>query len=355
MKKRNLLGILILVMAVIFGACSINTASSSADNSTAGGVDPTEPIEIKIAHTSSETNMLHIGVLKFKEVAEAESNGRFVVNIFPNGQLASGDEGKADAVKNGVVQLSAVPTYTLGALANISEYGFCDIPYLFDNDQEIYDMFEEDFVQELGDRLLDSTGIKTYIPYTCGWVKIATNKNPIHSPADIKGLKIRTPNTDVYMEMIRSWGANPTPMNYSEVFTALQQGTVDGVIAAGTNFGPDKLAEVTKYMATVNPFPFVHVPIVNNAFYESLPDDLKVVFDHAMEEYVMETRRLHEIADAYVPEEVTALGMDVTVLNDEEFAAFKDASAYIKDQRVDQIGAEFLDKVTAVLEGYRSK
>jgi tripartite ATP-independent transporter DctP family solute receptor len=342
-RLRTVLAILV-VMALALDGCGTGFFILPVASAQSG-----ESFEIKIAHNSSETNPIHLGYKEFKRIAEEKSGGRFKVNIFPNAQLGSGDEANADMVKNGVVQMSAVPTYTLAGLANITEYKLFDVPYLFGSSEQIYKMMEGEIGQELLERLQVETGIKGNPPYVQGWVKISTKKKPVTTPDDVKGLKIRTSNSDFYIEMVKSWGANPTPMNYGEVFTALQQGTVDGIVTTTPLYVPDRLYEVQGYMATVNPVAIVHIPIVNNKFYERLPEDLKPVFDEAMNGYIKAVRQYHADAEASAISELRELGMEVNELTPEQRAVFADLSAYIKDSKADDIGREFLARVIATM------
>lgn len=357
MKRFHGVLAFLIVASLILAGCgggalssapAASAQSSAPASGSAGSEAPaasTGTYEVKIAHNSSETNPIHLGYEEFKRIAEEKSDGQMKVSIFPNAQLGSGDEANADMVKNGIVQMTAVPTYTLAALANIKEYKLCDVPYLFNSSDQIYTLMEGEIGQELLARPLNETGIRGNPPYVQGWVKLSTIKNSITTPDDIKGLKIRTSNSDFYIEMVKSWGANPTPMNYGEVFTALQQGTVDGIVTTTPLYVPDRLYEVQGHMATVNPLAIVHIPIVNNQFYEGLPEDMKSVFDEAMDGYIKAVRQYHADAEANAISELRELGMEVNELTPEQSAAFAELSAYIKDSKADDIGKEFLERV----------
>lgn len=224
-----------------------------------------------------------------------------------------------------------------------------DYPYLFENEEELYKVLDSDKFKELSQRLAEITGVKAYGGYNLGWVQISTNKNPINSPADLKGHKIRTMSSELQMKICEAFGANPTIVNYGEVFTACQQGTVDGIMTSTGLYVSDRFYEVQKYLACVRPIALLHVPIINNSWYESLPDDLKAIFDESMEIYLDGVRQYELDFEAAAVEELKAKGMEVREYTQEEIQAFKDASAKVVIDYADIAGQEIIDYVKDIL------
>jgi len=343
MRKTSLLLVMILILALVISGCTKKDAGNGEKAA------DTKIYEVKISHLASLTDPIQKGFEKFKEIIEAKSNGRFKVTIYGNKQISGSDRENAEKVQNNIVQMGSVPTFTLAALGGINQYKVFDYPYLFKNDDDIYKVMDGPIGTELSQKLIEKTGIKGYGAYSLGWVKVASNKQPIKSPEDIKKLKIRTVKSDLYMALVDAWGANPTPVNYGEVFTALQQGVVDGMMTTTGLYVSDRFYEVQKYMATVNPVSIVHIPIVNNEFYESLPDDLKVIFDESIDEYLDAVRQYEAEGERNAIKQLREKGMDVVELNPEQLKTFSDPALSLMDEKADLVGKDFLDKVKAEL------
>jgi len=345
MKSRNLLILLLVMSLVLVGGLSGCSQPSEEPSSGESDESSGETYEIRISHIASNTDPIHLGWEKFKETIEDKSDGRITVTILGNKQISNSNDEDAEKVQSNTVQMSSVPTYTLAALGSIDKYKLCDYPYLFKNDEEIYKIMDGEIGSELSQELIDKTGLKAYGAYSLGWVKISTNEKPIKAPEDLAGLKIRTTNSDLYMELIKSWGANATPVNYGELFTALQQGTVEGMVTTTGLYVSDRFYEVQDFMADVNPMAIVHVPVVNYEFYSSLPEDLQKVFDETMEIYLEEVRALEAKAEKDAIGQLREKGMEVTELTDDQKQVFMDAAAPILVDKADLVGADFIERI----------
>jgi tripartite ATP-independent transporter DctP family solute receptor len=348
-KVVSFLVILMILSLFTTGCGGQKVATSDSQKTDSEKADNEKVYEVKMCHLTSTGDPIHLGFMKFKELVEAKSQGRIKVTIFPNKQISNSDREQAEKVQQNIIQMTSTPTFTLAGLAGIDQYQIIDYPYLFKNDEDIYKVMDGPIGEELAKKLLDKTGIRAYKTYSLGWVKIGTTKKPINTPQDLKGLKIRTTNSNLYMDTMKACGASPTPVAYGEVYTALQQGTVDGMITTTGLFVSDRFYEVIKYMADINPFSITHVIIVNNDFYQSLPDDLKKVFDECMDEYTAYVRQLEA---QYEKDSIKALrdkGVQFTELTPEQKKLFIDLCSPIIDANADLVGKEFLDKVKAAL------
>lgn len=341
MKKYSILKLIsVLCVALLAISCAQKPAQSQEKKDN-------KVYEIKISHIASTGDAIDLGWKKFKEVIENKSDGRIKVTIFGNKQLSNSNREDAEKVQYNIVQMSSVPTYTLAFVANIREYQLCDFPYLFLNDAEIYKILDGPIGIELAEKLEQKIGIKALGSYSLGWVKIANTKRPITKPEDVKGLKIRTTEAELYIELIKAWGGAPTPMAFGEVYTALQQGTVDGMVTTTSLYITDRFYETLKYMTTVNPFSICHIPIVNMSWYNSLPDDLKQIFSESIfKEYLPYVR---ELEAKYEIEAIQWLrdkgGLEVLELTPEQLKPFIDASAHITKDKAHLIGEELMSRI----------
>ena len=305
--------------------------------------------DLRITHLTTTIDPIHQGFEFFKKTIEEKSNGRIKVTIYPNKQLSNSDNENAEKVQQNIVQMSSAPTSSLAAIGKINEYKVFDYAYLFDNNEELYKVIDSEIGEELSQMLEKKTGIKAFGGYNLGWCVISTNKGPIESPASLKGLKIRTMNADLMMEAIRAFGANPTIVNYGELFTACQQGTVDGMMTSTGLYVSDRFYEVQKYMGCTNAMPIFHIPMVNANWYNSLPPDLKKAFDETVPLYLEAVRKYEEEYEAAAIEKLRALGMEVKQYTPEEKKVFVDAAAYISKEKASIAGEEIVARVKAKL------
>ncbi|MCG8483988.1 MAG: TRAP transporter substrate-binding protein [Clostridia bacterium] len=339
MKKISVLLVILLLTSVAFVGCggSNTAAENEGENS--------EVYTIKIAELVTTENPSHIGLEYLGEQLREKSDGRFDLKIFPNGEISSSDREQVEMAQNNVMQMAVPPSFILSSMhPELKTFNIFDVPYLFTNEEDLYGFVESDMGKKMKEDVLEYTGLRMYGTYGGGKVKISTNSKPIKSPADLENLDIRVMKADTYVETVKAWGANPTPMAYSEVYTALQQGTVDGMMTRTMLYVSDGFTEVQKYMGTVDPSYLVFSPLVNNEWYESLPEDLQAIFDECMDDYVRHVGQLEAEAEKEALDIIRDRGVVVTEYTPEELQVFIDAAKPIWDGLADAVGGkEFLD------------
>lgn len=310
-----------------------------------GPASAAKPIELKISHIATEVDPIHMGWSFFKKTLEEKSGGQIKVTIFSNKVLSNSNNEDVEKVQTNIVQMTSAPTSSLAAIGNIKEYKAFDYAYLFENNDELYKVIDGPVGQELSAMLVQKTGIKALGGYNLGWCVVSTNKGPINSPADLKGQKIRTMSSDLQMEIIRAFGGNPVIVNYGELFTACQQGTVDGMMTSTGLYVSDRFYEVQKYMGATNAIGLLHVPLVNAAFYNGLSPELKKAFDETIPLYLEAVRKYEDEFEAAAIKELKSRGMQVKEYTAEEKKAFVDAAAYIMKDKADIAGKEIIDRI----------
>ena len=228
----------------------------------------------KFAHSQPLTSPRHRSMVFFKEILEKASGGRIKVEVFGGGVLGTESE-VMDMVKVGSLQGTRGGLF---AKAN-KKFLFYTLPFLFDDTKQVLKVMRGPFGDKIGE------GAKKngfYIPATGvagGFRQFTNNARPIQTPADIKGLKMRTPPIDSIVRTMKALGASPQSVPYKETYMALKTGVVDGQENPGSNITEMKFYEVQKYFTIVNyqvhPDPF----FVNLGWYKNLPNDLKNIFD----------------------------------------------------------------------------
>ncbi|MFH1676480.1 MAG: TRAP transporter substrate-binding protein [bacterium] len=252
-----------------------------------------KPVILRIAHTHTEAGLYYKGSVKFKELVEAGSKGRIVVEHFPNGQLGA-DKDIQEGVKLGTIELglSSSPVVSLDDYMKV-----LDAPYIFVGREHISKVMDG----EIGVRLakpLEAIGIKHLGYWENGFRHITNNKRAIVKPEDLGGIKLRVPQSPVRMNTFKAFGANPIAMPFTEVFGALQQGIIDGQENPLATIYQGSLYEVQKYLSlTSHVYSAVHL-LMNKKLYDSLPADLQKLLVDSGKETARFTRKLGAEADS---------------------------------------------------------
>ena len=246
MKKTiSLLMVLLMVFATM-------TACSSSSNQPADG-GQTEPsgevITIKVGHVLNESSPFHAASLKFQELVNERSGGSLNVEVYPSALLGN-DRELAEGLQMGTVDVSLSDSSTVTGFC--PELQMFSLPYLFKNSEHAYAVLDGEIGQKLLDLFHEKSGIIGLAWGENGWRQETNSKHPVTCADDMKGLKIRTMEISCHLDYWRSLGADPTPMAWTEVYTALQQGTVDGEENPVQTIYTQKVYEVQKYMSMTN-------------------------------------------------------------------------------------------------------
>ncbi|MBI9104943.1 MAG: TRAP transporter substrate-binding protein [Spirochaetales bacterium] len=274
MKKILILAVAVALLAG-FAFAGGQQDSPAGDN---GAAAEPETFVFKYAHTQSPNHPRSLSMDFFKDQLEKASNGRIEVELFYNGVLGKEAE-VLDMVKLGTVQGSR------GGLFERANKKFLiyTLPFMFNNTDQVQEVMFGPIGQEINAGAL-ANGL--YIPATGvagGFRNITNNVRPIETVADLDGLKMRTPPIDMTIKTFNAIGANPQQVAYTETYMALKTGVVDGQENPFSNIVDMKFYEAQKYLSLVNwqihPDPFY----VNPDWYNSLPEDLKAIFDSVAE------------------------------------------------------------------------
>ena len=306
------------------------------------------PKVIKFAHSENQIDLIQSPYLAytsvFKRIVESETNHKYEIEVFPNKQL--GDlRSMAEQVSRGIIEISG--GQNSGLMSSFDpNMQVSELPYAFPNTEIGRIVFNGWFGKQLADEVAAKSNIRmlSYLPsaFRC----FSNNVRPIHDPKDMKGLKMRTMETPIHMEMVRALGASPTPIAWSELYSALQTGVVDGEENAPYVVLLGNLQEVQKYYTLDNHLLNLALIIINEKFYQGLPEEDRRIFDYASRQAQLaflgvvtakESRDLKTIADA---------GVKIYTPNGEEFEKFRKATRepvmQLLKQKVDQ---EWIDKM----------
>lgn len=237
--------------------------------------------ELKLAHADSTdptVSRKQAQALAFASLVNSRSGGRLVVKVYGAGSLGAERE-YVEGIRAGTVEAGIAS----GVIANFfPSAAVTDIPFLFPTSQVAWDVMDGAFGDKLRALFLKETGMRALAFAEVGFRHFTNNVRPIKSPADLKGLKIRVQETPVYVNMLRAVGASPTPVAWTETYTALQTGVVDGQENPVGSILSGKIFEVQKYVTLDGHVYGVDWFIINEKFFKSLPADLQyIVLDSA--------------------------------------------------------------------------
>lgn len=284
MKKIIALTAVAAMVLSMAGCGSSNTTATTAAASgeTAAAASTEAPaagsVELKVAYADAEDSVFGKGAAAFAEKLEELSGGTMTCQMFPNGTLGSISE-VASMIQQGTCDVSPIVTSSLVDFC--PELGVFDLPFLFSD----YDDARTSINGEIGDYFkeqLAAQGMHVGSWMTMGF-RETTSSKPIESVADFKGLKIRTQSNEVHQAIFNSLGAAATVISFSELYTAMEQGTVDAQENPYVNIYSNAYYEVQKYLVETNHvFQFASL-LVSQSKYDSLTDEQKAWVDEAAE------------------------------------------------------------------------
>ena len=295
-----------------------------------------------VAVGASSNSLQGRSAAKFAEELQAKLGDAHTVEFYADGQL--GDEKELlQKLRLGTVQFTLVSSI----MTNVaSEFALFDMPFLVQSREHLKAIDKEIVQSELAPKA-EAGGLKVLSTWENGFRQITNNTRPINTPADLEGLKIRTPSSEWRVAMFKEWGANPTPMSFSEVFVALQTGTMDGQENPLTNITGANFQEVQKYLSMTG---HVYSPAYLTTGLETwtvLPADVSAAvleIAAAVQDWALAEG---EKADNELVDKVKAAGVEVNVADK---AAFIAASAPVYAAFAEQVagGAELVSRAQAL-------
>jgi C4-dicarboxylate-binding protein DctP len=301
-----------------------------------------QPIVIKFSHVVAENTPKGKGALKFKELAEARTGGKVRVEVYPSSSLFKDGE-EMEALQLGSVQMLAPSLAKFGPLG-VRAFEVFDLPYIFDDANELHKVTAGPVGAALFKRL-EEKGIVGLAYWDNGFKVMSANK-PIQGPADYKGLKMRIQSSKVLGDQMKSLGAIPQVMAFSEVYQALQTGVVDGTENPPSNFYTQKMQEVQKYLALTNHGYLGYAVITNKKFWDGLPADVRTQLDGAMKDA---TKFANDIASKENDDALEAVRKSgktqILVLTPQQKAELKKAMVAVHRENEGRVGKDTIAEV----------
>ncbi|KAB3529695.1 TRAP transporter substrate-binding protein [Alkaliphilus serpentinus] len=333
--------VFILVLGIVSGCNRGNSPTISNENTSNGGTENnSEKIVLKFAHDYTTNSPYHEAALKYKEILEEKTNGRIEVQIYPAQQLGSARE-MIEGMQMGTIEMVWTPTAKYAGFDQ--KLTVLDLPFIFPSEDIMWEALEGEIGQELMAGL-ETIGIKG-ISFNAEGYKHFTADKPIKGPDFFKGMKIRTMEAPVIMAQFKAWGANPVPIDFAEVYNALQQKVVDGQENPIISNHDMKFYEVQDWITVADHAYLTYFLAASNKWFESLPKDLQ----DAVVEAGIEMREIHKVMtneanEGYMKNMMNA-GTQVYYMTPEEIETLKELSKPVYVEFRDKIGGELIDKL----------
>jgi len=329
---------LVLLFIFILGLAGFNSSLALAQAKDQGE----KKIVLKLGHITSIDSPHVESARFFKKRVEELSGGRIEAQIYPSGQLGSQIQ-QLEAVKAGSLEM------TFSASTNLSTYNkmwsVFSLPYLLKDRDHMHRVLNDKQVKEILEKNAEENGFKILTYYFMGARSIINGKRPINNPKDLKGLKIRVMPDPILAESINAIGANGTPVSWGEVYSALQQGVIDGLEQSAPLYVDSKTYEVAKYYSLTEHFIIPTVNVMSLKIWNNFPEDIQDVILQAAKD---EEDNFLKIWDANEEKSIKILKNSGVKINQVDKDAFKMLVKPVYDKYTSQIGTDLVERIRQI-------
>ena len=332
----------LLTSAMLVAALLTGCGGASGEAQTRGAGTADEPLKIQLAHadTESEDGIHQKMAVLFQGYVSDLSGGTMEIEIVGNGQLG-GERDLVEGMQLGTIAMASTANMVLSNFD--PRFAVLDLPYLITDYETAYRVLDSDVIQDLQDSFAEQSGVRV-LAYGQGGFRQVIGNVAVNSLADMHGMKVRVPESDIYIDTFSALGANPTPLAYSETFTALQQGTVDAfeitpavVLSAGF-WEVCSDMNMTNHLFSPNPL------MISENLFQSLTEEQQDILTEAAAKAAADQRQWLEDGEADTMAQLEEKGMTINYPDLEELQnAVADSGLYEKYQET--IGADLFSAV----------
>jgi tripartite ATP-independent transporter DctP family solute receptor len=304
------------------------------------GISQEKQVVLKLGHAVAPEHPYHLGAVRYSDLVAQRTKGKVKIDVYPSTQLGN-ERDMVEGLQLGTIDLVVTSTGPLGGF--VPRMFVVDLPFLFRDRGHAYKVLDGPIGRELLDAF-SAKGIKGLAFWENGFRQMTNSVRPIEKPEDLRGIKIRTMENKVHLSAFRAFGASPTPMAWSEVYTALQQKTIDAQENPIAIIYFQKIYEVQKYLALTDHFYSPTPLLMSLKAFNNLPKNIqKIMLDTAMECATFERNLLRD-NEAKQLAEIKAKGMQVILPNKKPF---QDAVVPVYKEFESQFGKETIDRIIA--------
>lgn len=307
-------------------------------------------VVLRISHTTSETmdQGSQAWAVIFKEMVETGSDGAIEVRIL-GANAAGAEREQLEKAQAGINQMTINSEILMPSFFPPAR--ILGIPFLFRSDAVAWEVFDGPFGDEFKQGWRDSTGLRILGIFNAGFRSFLNSTKPVHSPADLEGLKIRTGENAAHIAMVRALGGSPVPISWSEVYTSLQQGVVDGMENPPGLAYSMRFHEHLNYLTLDRHLFSVHVAMINEATYEALSDEQKDLVLEAARTATTVARATVLLDERRALGDLEEAGIEIYAPTSEEYAEFRDLGRPPVEKMVrEDLGDEWVDKLLKAID-----
>jgi tripartite ATP-independent transporter DctP family solute receptor len=262
---------------------------------------------LKLAHEVAMDSTQHLAATRFAELVKERTNGAIEIKVYSNSTLGPAQQA-LNLMRGGSIEIIQSGSTTFNGL--VGETAALEMPFVFESSEHAYRVLDGKVGQGLLDKL-DPFGIKGLAFLENGWREVTNNRHPVRSVEDIKGLKIRTTPNPFHIQAFQLLGANPVPLAYAELYTALETGAVDAQEHPLPVLWAGKFYEVQKYLTLTSHAYSPLILVMNKPKFESLPADYRTILVQTAREVADYQRDLNAKQVAEIIAGVKEAGMEV--------------------------------------------
>ncbi|MBQ0139213.1 MAG: TRAP transporter substrate-binding protein [Kurthia sp.] len=344
-KKKWLLALLLVVTAVFMVACGDSKENSGANASDSSkGSENGDKKKLRISLGLNDQTPLYKSSVKFKELVEAESDS-LEVEVYHSGTIAD-DRSAIEMLQFGTLEITIPSTAPFTTF--VPEYGVFDLPFTLTSNEMVDSVLQGEFGDKLAAKA-ESQGVLQLAWWENGFRQLTNSKTPVEKLEDVKGLKIRTMENEIHLAAWKALGANPTPMAFTELFTAMQQKTIDGQENPYPTIFLEKYPEVQKYLTETNHVYSPFIFLISKKTWDGLSEEQQEIVRKAAIEAGEHNRDLSRETAKSALEELKKQ-MTFSELSSEELAKFKKAVEPVIEKYKSTIGEEFVKEYLAEVD-----
>lgn len=343
-RRRALIAFSMVLVISVFLVVGCGGKKSTTDASQETPAEQKPAYVMKLGHDQMPDSPHHKAALKFAQLVEERTNGGIKVEVYPSQQLGGSRE-MIEGMQLGTIEATVLAS---GKYAGFDmTVGILDLPFLFPSVEDAYRILDG----PIGDKILaclEDDGIKAVAYWSSGF-KHLTGNFPIQKPDDYKGKKIRVMENPILIAQFKALGADAIPIDFYELYNALQQGTVDGQENTLVAIYSHKLYEVQKYLVLSNHGMIPYIFAFSKGWYESLPEEYRTILkDTARELASWERAELHRVEKEEWLPVIKSSGINVTNMTADQFALFREKMGPVYETMagmLDDKGKEILDEL----------
>jgi tripartite ATP-independent transporter DctP family solute receptor len=305
---------------------------------------------LRLGFQNTVDHPVGLGLQRLGEIANKKSGGKITVRLFPGGALG-GDLQTVSALQGGTVDMTVLNT---GVLAGIDKNtAILDFPYLFNSEKEADSVVDGPAGKKLHEKLADK-GLIGLSYFENGFRQVTNSRRPINKAEDFQGLKLRVLQLPLFIDVFKELGANPVPLPFPEVYSALEQKVVDGQENPANTIYFSKLHEVQKYLSLTKHVFNPQSVLISKRTWDRLSQDEKTLLQDAAQEAALYQRQVSRDQTTKSLEAIKAAGVAVNEVAPEEIERIRQKIKPVIDRYAKEIDADLVQQVNAELTKVRA-